>query len=129
MRIMKKASRRIATAEPPIIRRPFGVMFAITLRRFDIYLDLCVEDVRVRLDRLRADLRGKLHGKAGALDRDDDLRRVGGRARDERLRRRGGIRLRLLERGDRVREHAAEASGTRARAALEALDRGVDRAG
>src|SRR3954465_944778 len=115
MRIMKRASGRIATAEPPIIRRPFGVMFAITLRRVDIYLDLCVEDVRVRLDRLTADLRGKLHGEACALDRHPDLRRGGGRAGDERLRRRGGVRLRLLERGDRVREHAAEASGARAR--------------
>src|SRR3954447_1933064 len=127
MRIMKKASSRIATAEPPIIRRPFGVMFAITLRRFDIYLDLCVEDVRVRLDRLRADLRGKLHGEARALDRHDDLRGVRGRPVDERLGCLGGVRLRVLERRDRVREHAAEAVARAGRLA-DTLDRALGRA-
>src|SRR3954469_271913 len=117
---MKKASRTIATAEPPTISRPFGVMFAITLRKFGIYLDLCVEDVRVGLDGLRANLRGELHGEAGALHRHDDLRRIGGRAVDERLRCLCGLRLRVLERRDRVREHAAEAlaGALRARRAL-----------
>ena len=43
------------------ISRPFGVMFAITLRKFGIQLHLCVEDVGVSLDRLAADLRGELH--------------------------------------------------------------------
>src|SRR4051794_20104609 len=98
----RKTSATSASAAPAMTMRPRGVRLASSAREAvgiqRLRSDLRVEDVLDGLDGLCADLAGELHAQPRLLDGHDDLRRVGGGARGERLRALGGSGLELLER-------------------------------
>src|SRR3954452_9814491 len=122
-----KASRITPPTIAATVSLAFGVEFWMKLRIASMevpQLDLGVEDVGVGLDGLVADLRGKLHREACALDRHHDRARVGRLAGGERLRGVRGLGLEAVERLDRVLERTAEAVRALGglRAVLDAAD-------
>src|SRR3954465_3932228 len=94
----------------PTVSLALGVEFWMKLRIASMaQLDLGVEDVGVGLDRLGADLRGELHGQAGALDRHAHRGGVARLAGGESLGSVRGLGLEVVERLDRALELSAEA--------------------